>query len=163
MENIMYTVFIAKAKTSINVDFDNLPEQTKDYLIRYGLKQVLNDCLSSFKYLEKDGSVTEEYKDTSPEDFQEICLGQVEVKHENLKAGIIKASGGGRVADPVERKMLDILTKHIMQSKGFKKKDAQTAAKTVELSSVEGLREKAVELLQAEAEMLGGLDIKLGE
>ena len=40
-------IFIAKAKRSITVDYDALPDVSKDYVINYGLRQALNDAAAS--------------------------------------------------------------------------------------------------------------------
>jgi hypothetical protein len=38
---------LAKARTSLEVDFDALPPAAQEYVIRYGLTQVLNDAHST--------------------------------------------------------------------------------------------------------------------
>lgn len=38
-----YNIRISKAGKSIEVDFDSLPQVSKDFIIQYGLKQKLND------------------------------------------------------------------------------------------------------------------------
>lgn len=43
----MFNINISKAKTALQVDWDNMPQNAKDYIIQYGLKQKLNDCYAT--------------------------------------------------------------------------------------------------------------------
>ena len=54
----MFNILIKKVQETVEVDFDNLPEISKQYLIEYGLKQRLNDCHSSLTL--KDGAKAED-------------------------------------------------------------------------------------------------------
>lgn len=48
-------VFIAKLETELEIDFEALPQVSKDFIINYGIKQKLNDCVANpeFKKGEK--------------------------------------------------------------------------------------------------------------
>ena len=43
----MFTINISKAKNVLNVNWDDMPQNAKDYIIQYGLKQKLNDCYAT--------------------------------------------------------------------------------------------------------------------
>lgn len=43
----MFTINISKAKNTLSVDWDSMPQNAKDYIIQYGLKQKLNDCYAT--------------------------------------------------------------------------------------------------------------------
>lgn len=43
----MFTINISKAKNSLSVNWDAMPQNAKDYIIQYGLKQKLNDCYAT--------------------------------------------------------------------------------------------------------------------
>lgn len=43
----MFNINISKAKNTLAVDWDNMPQNAKDYIIQYGLKQKLNDCYAT--------------------------------------------------------------------------------------------------------------------
>lgn len=67
------SVNVKKCEQIVELDFDSLPQVSKDYLIMYGLKQRLNDCHSQ----EKD-----------PKKAWEIVQGVVA----GLKSGEVKAT-----------------------------------------------------------------------
>lgn len=43
----MFNINISKAKNTLAVDWDVMPQVAKDYIIQYGLKQKLNDCYAT--------------------------------------------------------------------------------------------------------------------
>lgn len=43
----MHVIKIAKINRSESIDFDALPQKSKDFVVNYGLKQLLNDSIVS--------------------------------------------------------------------------------------------------------------------
>lgn len=88
----MFSIMHGATKTLLEVDFDALPEVSKQYIIAYGLKQKLNDCYAQHK---ADGA------------DPETCLGISKNMLEALAQGDI----GKRQSqsDPAEKELLEIL------------------------------------------------------
>jgi hypothetical protein len=83
-----YNITIAKTSQNFAIDFDTLPESSKNYIIGYGLKQCLNDCHSAFKDVA-------EAKDIVQSKVDALLSGQCS----------LKSSGATRVANPIEREV----------------------------------------------------------
>lgn len=87
------------------IDFDSLPEQSKRYIIQYGLDQTSNDAGASAE--------TEEDK-----------VAAATRRLESLKAGVVPTGGGG--GDPVVSRMRKLARKAIgdaVKAKGMKLED----------------------------------------
>lgn len=134
----MYTINIAKAETSIEVDFAALPEVSREYIVNYGLTQALNDAVAPLAVI--DGKVCVNKKpleDTSADKFEEIVLGRVQKKLDALIAGTVRVAGV-RVGDPVKAEAIEIAIDMTVRGE-FKK-----AGKTLDAKA---MRARAVELV----------------
>ena len=96
-------IAINKASTSIKVEFDDLPDHVQQFVVEYGLRQILNDCHSG----EKD---------------PELAMALVEKKLAAMMAGEIKA--GRTSADPFSAWLKPKLVALIANQAGVTKKAA---------------------------------------
>ena len=96
----MTNVTIAKTGQAVEVDFAALPANSQEFVINYGLRQILNDCHSS---------VTRAGWEGTSEEFAEAIMSAVNAKLSALSTGdLTTRRGSGQPADPVEREALKI-------------------------------------------------------
>lgn len=78
----------SKVPGGINVDLDTLSTVATDYLIRYGLKQALNDCHAAMK--------------PSDPDYSEAnVLATVEKRLAAIMSGTVRQAGTREASDPI--------------------------------------------------------------
>lgn len=117
MKNI-YTIGIGKTGKSQEVDFGAMNEDVRDYVIAYGLKQILNDCHASVQRKDFD-------------EQGEFILAVEEAVNDKLAA---LASGKISIRTGTARESIDPVTKIVMRmakeiilgaikAKGLKQKD----------------------------------------
>lgn len=126
----MYSIAIAKAAKSVDVDFDNLPEVSQKYFLEYGMRQALNDATASLKRSEC----------SSQTDFNAKALAMVQKRLDGILKGELRQTTG-RIADPLEAEVMRLAVSTIsnaLLSKGEKLADYTT----------KDLRERAVQLLE---------------
>lgn len=130
------TINISKIGQTREVDFDKLPEASQNFIIGYGLQQVLNDCHASIQRKDYD----------SEEEFGKAVSDRVETKLDALHAGkiTIRAAGTREPVDPVA-KLVYRMAKDAVES--------AIKAKGVKLREVP--KEKLGELIAAYSEKHG--------
>lgn len=96
-------VTIRKCGKSIEADFAAFPERVRQFVISFGLRQLLNDCHSS----EKD---------------PDLAFSLVEKKLEALRTGTVKQ---GRTTDPYTAWLRDKLVNVLVAKRGGTKKEAK--------------------------------------
>jgi hypothetical protein len=74
----MLTISIKKIADFVDVDFDNLPPNSVQYVVEYGLTQCLNDCHASV--------IKKGWKGTD-EEFTAAVWKEVNAKMDQLKTG----------------------------------------------------------------------------
>ena len=127
---------IAKADTTIEIDFDSLPEVSKDYIINYGLTQALNDAVAPLAVI--DGKVCVNKKpldNTAADKFGEIVIGRVQKKIDALVAGTVRIAGT-RIGDPIKAEAIDIAIDMTVRGE-FKKAGKALDAKAMRARAVE--------------------------
>lgn len=108
----MYEITVAKAGQTYKVDFDKLPEASREYIIRYGLRQSLNDSVAGAEA-------------KSDEAFK-----RAEARYQAILAGTIReGSGGGAALSPYERALRQVVVDYL-KSIGTKGGDATKLART---------------------------------
>ena len=96
-------ISIQKIGQSVDVDFQALPQLSQEFIINYGLRQILNDCHSSITLKSKA-----EYQDDHAI-FAADVMNAVNAKLAAIVAGdLTTRRGSGQPADPVEREALKI-------------------------------------------------------
>lgn len=123
-------ITINKTASIVEVDYDNLPDNSKAFILNYGIRQILNDCHSSI--IRKDFETNEA--------FAKAVSDAVSAKITALAAGdlTIRRGGSSQPADPVEREALAIARAEI-----------KSAAKAKGLSLKVLGEEKFAELVKA--------------
>lgn len=143
---------IKKADRSVAVDFGALPQVTQDFVVKYGLTQILNDCHSQ---LTKD----------SPDFSQENVMALVNKKLDALARGDLSRKRGEKTVsgDTVESMMFDIACEEIkagLAKAGIKIKatDLKERAKARVAGHADRLRAKAETRLAELAELADDID-----
>lgn len=103
-----------KIQDSVNVDYDSLADNVKDFVIHYGLTQILNDAMSGVK-VGRGQTATEE----------QAAEGRalVDKRLSALLAGELRARRQGAVkepVDPVAKRALAIAETRVRESADFK-------------------------------------------
>lgn len=145
--NTTYTITTRKTGATNAIDYKALPEVSQEFVIQYGLKQILNDCHSDLKQADFE----------TPEAFKKAVDDVVADKIANLQEGKLRVNG--ERLDPIAKAMLDIAIIGLKKAKGLTTKAATEAAKALDLEAVPGLREKAVKHLKAQEKLMEGLDL----
>lgn len=146
--NNTFTIAISKAKTNVEVDFNALPEVSKNYLIAYGLKQRLNDVHSQINAAEENAPA--------------LALALVEQAIKALQDGTTRVAGSRVTANPFEVYMMEQLRKALkiksnkelvekLEAKGVDIETAFSAFATRNGSSIEKER-KAFEKMEKKAQ-----------
>lgn len=108
----MYEITVAKAEKTFQVDFDKLPEASREYIIRYGLRQSLNDSVAG------------------AEAKSDEALKRAQARYDGLLDGTIReGSGGGAALSPYERALRQVVVDYL-KSIGTKSGDAAKLART---------------------------------
>lgn len=178
----MQVVNIKKVNRQVEVDFDNLPEQSRAFVVAYGLRQILNDCHSQYRWKERDGTLcyvdaVDESgellypsEDAAVEAWQNDVNRAVNEKMAELTSGAITIrAGGGKSADPITARMRSLVIQAIrahLKSKGLSWN--KTPKETREAWIAERMRDETGQLrkiakaqLKREAEQVGELSIDL--
>lgn len=126
----MQKVSIKKLEQSVDVDFEALPDVSRNFIINYGLKQVLNDAHSSCVWKAKDGSlpyVEESDGDTSKasNSWKAAVLAAVQVKIAALESGDIST----RKAAVPDRPETAVIVDWLSYDKNVTKKAVRAAIK----------------------------------
>lgn len=87
-----YTIRVARINRNEVVDFDALPAKSKDFVINYGLKQLLNDSIVS-------GETDSERNGLLDKKLDKLFEGTLDVRE-----------GGTRESDPLARAITRIAT-----------------------------------------------------
>lgn len=88
-------IFIAKADKSVTVDYDALPAVSQEYIINYGLRQVLNDAAASVAGDDKDVVAK--------------TLALVNKRLDRILAGTVNIrESSGRTANPVQAEAIEL-------------------------------------------------------
>lgn len=111
----MQTIFnidVTKAGKSFEIDFQGLPEVSREYLIAYGLRQALNDVHASIslKAADKDGNKLYE----TEADVTAAALEAVEERIAKLQEGTMSLRAGGAPVDPVEAMRQKVVTELLL-------------------------------------------------
>lgn len=77
-----------KVPAGFDVDIDSLTDTARTYLVQYGLKQSLNDCIAAIK-------VTDE--DYTPDN----TLAIVAKRFDAIQAGAVRQAGTREASDPI--------------------------------------------------------------
>lgn len=88
------TIAVRKINQSREVDFASLPQVAQDFVIQYGLTQILNDCHSSIKAADFEAEG----------EFAKAVANAVDAKLASLVAGDLTRRNAAAPIDPVERK-----------------------------------------------------------
>ena len=133
----MTNITIAKTGQSIEIDFAALPANSQDFIINYGLRQILNDCHSSLTIKGWEGDKA---------DFDKAVMEAVEEKFGAIMSGdlTIRGTGEPRIVDPVEKEVRAIARAEI-----------ETKLQGANLSARKIGKEKMAELLAAHIEKSG--------
>ena len=148
-----YTITIGKTGHSLNVDWDDIPANSQDYAIQYGLRQSLNDAAASFKKAD--------YDDES--EFKDAVNHAADSRLAKLYEGT-PPRAGSRTTDPVTKRMkllaTEFITRQMPGVKGDEKRDAIAAVMD---GNADALRETATRQLADEAGMTIALPKGLAE
>lgn len=106
---------INKTGQSVEVSFDELPQTSQDFIVTYGLRQILNDCHSSLVRAKFEGT---------DEQFAEAVMDAVEEKLGALLSGDIttRKAGARLPADPLMAEAVKIAREEVKKAlakKGF--------------------------------------------
>ena len=139
-----YVVGLKKAQADLAVDFAGMPEAAKAYVLEYGLRQVLNDAMSS-----GDKAKPDECKAMALKKLDALMRGEIRAQRE-----------GGGSADPVGREAMRLAVNVVkanpkfvawLQANGLKPTEMDAVAKLGELAK--GLAAREDIRKQAEANM----------
>lgn len=145
-------IFINKIAESFQIDFAELPNNSQQYIIGYGMKQSLNDATASIK--------DSDFK--SKDEFISAVKLAVTSRIDKLLAGTPPAVGNGGVANPVDKRAYEILSA-VVRKQGIKKADLpKTLVELAEIvhlkpEQVDKLRIKAKAQLELEASFAGDI------
>jgi hypothetical protein len=92
---------VAKAGKSYEFDWETLPEATRDHVIMYGLRQILNDSTAS-----------------APSGESEEGKGLADKRYDALLSGMLRASGT-REGDPVKSRAKALALAAVLKGKNF--------------------------------------------
>lgn len=106
-------VKIAKTGQSFELDFDALPDVSKEFLVEYGLRQKLSDTVSDSEKFPKDSDAARE---------------QVQETYDALLKGIVRRKRGGARLDPIETIMREYTIDSLREQHGYNATDAKAAA-----------------------------------
>lgn len=148
---------VAKAGKTYTFDWYSLPEVTRDHVILYGLRQIMNDSTAS-----------------APTGETEEGRGLADKRYDALISGVLRASST-REGDPVRRRAIELATAAVTASPKFtawlvasklKKSDKDAQAKLAELAkglvAVEGNKYTTQAKIDVEAaKSLGEVDIEI--
>jgi hypothetical protein len=136
----MTSISINKIGVAVDVDFGALPEVSQQFIINYGLRQVLNDAHASIQL--RDFPEGEGFKD-AVENAVNTRLGAL------VSGDLTTKRGGGLPVDPVQREVIRMAREEVR---------AAIKAQGRKLSTIENLddiiaahAEKASERLVKEA------------
>lgn len=93
-------VLIGKVAQTVEVDFDSLPKVSQEYIINYGLKQVLNDCHASISLKAVDKAGLLMYPDS--EAVGRATMEAVREKLAALQSGDISIRQAGQVREALD-------------------------------------------------------------
>lgn len=135
---------IAKSDRNVDVDFEALPAVSREYIIKYGLTQALNDAAAPINA--KDANCAAN------------AWALVQKRVEKLMAGTI----GMRESDPVRAEAMN-LARRALSAKGFEGTAAELTTKASELVDANPVwMEKAkarVAEAAAMADLLGDIEV----
>lgn len=140
----MTQVQIAKTGQSVEVDFKALPANSQEFIINYGLRQMLNDCHSALTVKGWEGT---------QEAFNEAVMKAVSDKLAAIASGdlSIRKAGKAEPVDPVERLALRMARELIKDALAAKKLTIKKIGEEKFESLVEAKMEKDGEALRKEA------------
>lgn len=120
-----FNISVAKAQASFMVRFAELPEASQDFIIAYGLKQLLNDSVASLKI------GNEGIPDSAA--LEELATDTVNGKIALLESGEIKTrNSGGAAMSPLEAEI-------IRQAKAMLRNAVKAAGKKLEKEQLEAV------------------------
>lgn len=136
---------IKKADRTITVRWDDFNDEVRDYVIRYGMTQILNDCHSQ---------LTKDKPDFSPENVMAL----VEKKLAAMYAGDLRVKRGESDRDPIGEMMIDIATNRIKaaaRAKGVKldKDDLKARVANYVRQHADKLRAEAESIVNADFDL----------
>lgn len=107
----MFNINISKAKQTLSVDWDNMPQVAKDFIIQYGLKQKLNDCYATV--VVGADNPAEVAMSTASEMLANLMAGNITVRtaaavaslEDKVRARIIKANFKKYVGTAVSKEL----------------------------------------------------------
>mgnify|MGYP000860095291 CR=1 FL=1 len=164
-----YSIEIGKIKQSVDVNFDGFTETVRNYVIDYGLTQILNDCHSQETKTIKDPTdPTGKRKLPNPDYKDENVLALVMKRLDALNNGDLRAARAEREAKPdtVESTMLDIATDELKRSYAkakppikVKAADLKERAKARVVTHYERLHKEALAYIAKLDEMSDDIDV----
>jgi len=132
----MYKINIPKANTEIEIDFDALPDNSKEYVIDYGLGQNLNDAVAGYAIINGQICVNKKpLENTNVDQFESIILSRVQKKLDALIAGTVRVAGV-RIGDPIKAEAIEIAIDMTVRGE-FKKAGKALDAKAMKARAVE--------------------------
>lgn len=143
-------------KVEVAIDFDSLPQESKDFIISYGLKQYLNDGAAVAKDIEGDRN--------------ELKADGVQKRLTKLLEGTVKERASGPRGDQEARDRKEIAVAYIKaraQAKGASMPKGDDLAKMIETlwenaQWVEKFGQPKLDEKRKEREEIAALDIDLG-
>jgi len=139
----IYKIEIGKTGDVLDVDWDAIPAQSKRYVILYGLKQTLSDCITSVKRADfaKD------------KDFLQEARAGVDARLARIMDGNPPAMGT-RATDPIAKRMKLLATDFVArQMPGVKGAEKRKAVSDVMADNADTLRATATKQLVDEQGM----------
>jgi len=134
----MFTIPITKADTNLTVDWDSLPEVSKQFIIAYGLKQKLNDAGSSATV-----------KELGKEEAAAQSLSVAESILENLQKGIVNMRS---VSTKADRFITNAARELFKKAVGGKLDEMPDSSNKFLINAIAEKLGKDVELIQAAVE-----------
>jgi len=160
-----FTIAVPKAAKSFDLDTAKLPENAMEYVVEYGLRQILSDCLSGAD---------------NPKNLSGDRKAKAEAENAKAVAAKIEALMNGTVrmartttADPVEREARRIAIDQVqghpswkawLATNGLKAADDKARVKFAELVKARAADPKVIAEAQdrvAKADKLAGFDLDL--
>lgn len=143
----MFNITISKAKTTLAVDWDNMPQNAKDYIIQYGLKQKLNDCYATLV--------------VGADNPAELALGVATDMLANLMAGNITVRVAAAVAsleDKIRTRVIRANFKKFCGRTVAKERNQDNASLIAEIAKSTG---KSVEFITTKLEERVTVEVEL--
>lgn len=125
-----FAVQLKKAEATVTVDFDKMPQASKDHVVAYGIRQILNDAMASAK--------------TKAE-----AEGMWAKRLDNLMNGTLRASPQ-REGNPVRARAMELAIAKVIKSAKFIEWAQKEGIKVSDKRAQSAARDNAKRLIEAE-------------